>query len=286
MSYIDLHTHSYASDGSDSPAQLIIKASELGLSALALTDHDTISGLAEAEEQALKSKLEFIRGCELSALYEGADLHILALWLPHNSSILEEKLLQLQKHRENRNIIMLEKLDKQGLQINYSEVLAISKGESVGRPHLAQVMVQKGYVKSIKDAFTKYLGINGRVYEPKQVLEAKEAISMLTSIGATVSLAHPCILGFSYKKIESIVSQFEKYGLLAIEAYHSEHSPKDQKFCLSLAKKYQLTLTGGSDYHGLCKPYLKLGRGHGQVQVPAILLEDLKEQRVKLGLYI
>lgn len=286
MPYIDLHTHTYTSDGSDSPAQLIIKAKELGLSAIAITDHDTIAGLAEAQEQALKCSVEFIRGCEMSALCEGIDLHILGLWLPHNASVLEEKLAQLQEYRGNRNIIMLEKLCKLGLHINYDEVLAISKGESVGRPHIAQLMVEKGHVRNTKEAFSKYLGFKGRIYEPKKILDAQEVISLLSNIGASISFAHPCIMGISYKRIEAIVEQFKGYGLCSLEAYHSEHTPKDQDFCIGLAKKHNLTLTGGSDYHGKAKPHVKLGRTHGNMQISSALLDALKEQRVKLGLYI
>jgi len=286
MTYIDLHMHSYASDGTDSPAQLIIKASELGLSTLALTDHDTISGLAEAEEQALKCKIEFIRGCELSALYEGEDIHILALWLPHSSDILEEKLAKIREYKKDRVLTILERLCKLGMPINYAEIVTHSNGKAITHIQLAQVMVKKGYAQNTKECFSKYLGTKGSVYEPKKSFDAKELISFLTNIGASVSLAHPCKRGSPYSKIEAIVREFTKHGLFALEAYHSGHSIKDQNFCIELAKKYKLTLTGGSDYHGLAKQGITLGRVQDNVPIPAMLLDALKEQRVKLGLYI
>lgn len=284
MSCIDLHTHTLASDGTDSPAQLVRRAKDLGLAAVAITDHDTVAGLAEAEKQGQALGLEVIRGCEISARGEDNEMHILGLWLPSDTTVLEQTLLRLREHRHERNVIIVKKLQDLGLDISYEEVQAASQGEAVGRPHIAAVLLRKGFVQNWQEAFTRYLGYKGQAYVPKEILSPEQAVNVLAGMGATVSLAHPCLSVSSREAVESLVRNLKGFGLNAIEAYHSDHSQAEQRFCVDLATRYGLALTGGSDYHGTSKPRISLGSGYGGLRVPMFVLDSLKAQRRRLGL--
>ena len=193
MQFIDLHTHSQASDGTDSPGQLVRNAHAQGLAAVAVTDHDTVSGLDEAEAAARELGLEFVRGCELSTSTELGEMHVLGLWLPRDLAPLQDRLKYLRGKRSERNIRIVEKLQGLGVEITLDEVLHEARGESVGRPHIAAVLVRKGYVKDVSEAFREYLGYYGRAYLPKEVLQPEEAVGVLSSLGATVCLAHPML---------------------------------------------------------------------------------------------
>lgn len=284
MSCIDLHTHTLASDGTDSPAQLVRRAKDLGLAAVAITDHDTVAGLAEAEKQGQALGLEVICGCEISARGEDNEMHILGLWLPSDTTVLEQSLLRLREHRHERNVIIVAKLQALGLDISYEEVQAASQGEAVGRPHIAAVLLRKGFVQNWQEAFTRYLGYKGQAYVPKEILSPEQAVNLLAGMGATVSLAHPCLSVSSREAVENLVRNLKGFGLNAIEAYHSDHSQAEQRFCVDLATRYGLALTGGSDYHGTSKPRISLGSGYGGLRVPMFVLDSLKAQRRRLGL--
>jgi len=287
MRLIDLHTHSTASDGADAPQELVHKAAKLHLAALAVTDHDSISGLDEAQRSAEGTQLEVIRGCEISARGESGELHILGLWIPRQHpqmNAFEAVLRHLRDHRNVRNQIMVERLQRQGCAVSYDDVLAEAGGESVGRPHIAKVLVRKGYASTTKEVFLRYLGTKGSAYEPKKVLQPEEAVELLASVGATVAIAHPKRIRASDAWLEACVIRLSACGLSALEAYHSEHSKEDTRYCLALAARLGLALCGGSDYHGRLKPNIALGTGKGDLCVPVSLLDQLKEQRRQQGL--
>ncbi|WP_300718232.1 PHP domain-containing protein [uncultured Desulfovibrio sp.] len=284
MQFIDLHTHSQASDGTDSPAQLVRNAHEKGLAAVAMTDHDTVSGLDEGEATARELGLEFVRGCELSTSTELGEMHVLGLWLPRQLDPLLEKLVYLRGKRSERNVRIVEKLQGLGVEITLDEVLRLARGESVGRPHIAAVLVRKGYVHDVSEAFREYLGYYGRAYLPKEVLRPEEAVSVLSSLGATVCLAHPLLQKLPEGWLEAFIERLLPCGLTAIEAYHSEHTQADSRRCLELARHYGLTISGGSDYHGTNKPRIRLGTGYGSLRVPYSVLEGLREMRARRGL--
>jgi len=287
MRLIDLHCHSTASDGSDEPAELIRKALDADLAALAVTDHDSLAGLDEAQRAAEGTRIELIRGCEISARGEGGEMHILGLWIPRehpNLNAFEGVLRELREHRAVRNQIMIERLGKQGCSLSYDDVLAEARGESVGRPHIAKVLLRKGYAKSIQEVFTRYLGSKGSAYEPKKVLLPEEAVELLRSVDATAAFAHPRLIRASDAWLQAMTVRLKACGLSAMEAYHSEHSKADTRFCLALAAKQGLALCGGSDYHGRLKPDIALGTGRGSLRVPESLLEQLKQQRRDQGL--
>lgn len=279
MSCIDLHTHTQVSDGTDSPAQLVRRAKAAGLRALAITDHDTIAGLPEAQQEGAELGIEVIRGCEISARGDDAEMHILGLWLPEDATVLEQALANLRAHRDARNVIIVDKLQQLGLDVSYEEVLAASRGEAVGRPHIATVLINKGFANDWQDAFIRYLGYKGQAFVPKEILDPEEAVSLLAGMGATVSLAHPCLSLTSREGVEQLVRRLKGYGLSAIEAYHSDHSQAEQRFCVDIATRYGLALTGGSDYHGTAKPRISLGTGYGGLRVPMFVLDSLKALR-------
>ena len=265
MQFIDLHTHSQASDGTDSPGQLVRNAQIQGLAAVAVTDHDTVSGLDEAEAAARDLGLEFVRGCELSTSTELGEMHVLGLWLPRDLAPLQDRLQYLRRKRSERNVRIVEKLQGLGVEIELDEVLHEARGESVGRPHIAAVLVRKGYVKD-------------------EVLQPEEAVEVLSSLGATVCLAHPMLQKLPEGWLEAFIERLLPCGLTAIEAYHSEHSEAASRRCLELARHYGLGVSGGSDYHGTNKPRIRLGKGYGSLRVPYSVLEELREMRARRGL--
>ncbi|QGY39839.1 PHP domain-containing protein [Pseudodesulfovibrio cashew] len=282
---IDLHTHSTASDGTFTPTQLVRHAKELGLSAIALTDHDTFSGLDEAREAGEYYGVEVIRGCELSLESPaGAGwLHMVALWVPENPTELQEAIDWVIEGRLTRNHEIVEKLRAQGVNITYEAVAARADG-TIGRPHFAQELVHLGVVSSINEAFQVWIGDNGRAYVPKRKLKPKQALDILNNIGATSILAHPFALGLNMKQTEKLVAEFKEMGLDGLEVIYSEHSEEQTKGYWDMAVRHNLLISGGSDFHGEVKPHIELGTGKGGLHVPDELLMAMKERRKDRGL--
>ncbi len=279
MPGIDLHTHSTASDGTLSPSDVIRSAKDAGLEAIALTDHDTTGGLVEARDQATKLNLEFIPGCELSVVSPSGNMHILGYWIPPGPSKLSQSLEYLRQRRHDRNHLIMAKLNALGMEIQYEDVLAVSGGDAVGRPHIAQVMHAKGYVGSVNDAFRLYLGSDGKAYVPKEKLGPRQAIELLKSVDATVVLAHPFLLGLQGPDLRGVIRQLKDYGLDGLEAYYTLHRPDQTLTYLQIAKDLDLLITGGSDFHGAVKPDVQLGIGLGDLFVPYAVLEAMKKHR-------
>lgn len=284
MPGIDLHTHSTASDGSLSPSELVAAAKEAGLQALALTDHDTTAGLDEAARAALELDLEFIRGCELSVKDGRDEMHILGLWLPERPAALLAAMDELNRHRADRNRIIADKLAAAGVDVSYQEVLDLAGEGSVGRPHFARLLMDKGCAKDVQHAFDRYLGPTGLAYEPKKILDPEAAIKLLAAEGATVVMAHPYALRLGRPQTENRIAECMAHGLSAIEAHYTEHSPAQTAYYLELARRFDLGVAGGSDFHGAVKPDIRLGVGRGSLHVPYACLEDLKRRRRQAGL--
>ncbi|MFP4071441.1 MAG: PHP domain-containing protein [Desulfovibrionales bacterium] len=281
---IDLHVHSNASDGTLTPAEVIARALKEGVSAVALTDHDILSGLCEAMEAGRKTGVEVVPGCELSVQSPRGPLHILGLYVPPEGSRLEGVLGGLRKMRHSRNERIVTRLRELGMDIRYEEIKALAGG-TVGRPHIAMAMVKKGFVPSLEAAFRQYLGSGGAAYVPKEKLTSEEAIRALREDGATVFLAHPFTMGISEDGLKTLLRELKEMGLEGVEAFYPEHSPGQTRFCLELARKEGLLVSGGSDFHGSNKPGLELGRGRGDLQVPFDVLDRIKEHRKKQGLW-
>ena len=192
--FVDLHTHTTASDGTDAPRDLIRRAASLKLAAVAVTDHDTVSGLDEAEAAGREYGVEIIRGCELGVQGQYGEIHLLGLWLPRHSAPLDAELARLRGHREERNLKILDRLRSIGINIGYQEVLDEAGGESVGRPHIARVLQKRGIVSNFAQAFELYLGYYGAAYVPRTLLTPEEGVSLMADLGAVVSFAHPMLI--------------------------------------------------------------------------------------------
>ncbi len=273
---IDLHTHSTASDGTFSPEELVKMAYRKGLKALALTDHDTVSGLETAEHTARSLGLSFVPGVEISVKFEGpGHCHLLGYFIDYRHEELLRTLRRLHEAREKRNEKMVEKLQALGIPITLEELQKAAGGGEIGRPHMAKILVQKGIVRDFDEAFEKYLAKGRPAYVPKARLTAEEAITMIRKAGGLTSLAHPYYLGLSPEATRDYVASLKEKGLLAVEAYYTDHDEAYTAFCLELAEEFELLVTGGSDFHGENKPEIELGRGKGNLRVPYEIYENL-----------
>ena len=257
--WVDLHSHSTASDGTLSPAEVVRLAVEIGLSALALTDHDTIAGVEEAGREAKRLNLDFLPGIEISAEYpQPGTLHLLGYGVDPQSMILRDLTKTLLAGRDSRNPKIIDKLQKLGVSITMDEVAREAGGKVVGRPHIAAILVRKGYVSSIKQAFDKYLAPGGAAYFDKERLSPKKAISMILESGGLPVLAHPIQLRYhNDAELERLIKDLLDLGLAGIEVMHSDHGPELVEKYAALADRYKLLKTGGSDFHGSNKTRIR-----------------------------
>ena len=247
---VDLHTHSTASDGQYSPAEVVRLAKERGIEVLGLTDHDTIDGLKAAMEAGGRLGIRVLSGVELSA-GEYANLHILGYGFPADSPVLGAMCEDLRRGRERRKYRIAEFLRQKGLDIPLAEVDAAAAGGVIGRPHFAQVMLRRGYVATRKEAFDRYLDTaEYHAYEKGRKPDMRTCIERIKQAGGKASLAHPYQIGLDRDSLEELVQELALYGLDAIECYYPIHSSEQQSEYLRLAEKYRLHITGGSDFHG------------------------------------
>jgi len=280
MGYVDLHLHTTASDGVMSPSEIVRYAKAKGLQAIAITDHDTIGGIAEGLEEGEKLGFEVIPAIEISAEYSPGSMHLLGYFIDTHHPLLNEKLGELQKARAERNPRMVEKLNRLGIQITYEEVLKASGGGQVGRPHFAQVLVEKHYVRNFQEAFDRFLKKGAPAYVDKFRFAPKEAIHFINEARGVAILGHPNTLGLNgYSAMEHLLLELIQDGLKGIEVYYPEHSSSEISQYKSLAEKYGLLMTGGTDYHGIEKNGLDIGVGRGEMKLPYFLVEALKMAR-------
>ncbi|HEY5584081.1 MAG TPA: PHP domain-containing protein [Ruminiclostridium sp.] len=273
---IDLHTHSIASDGSMSPAEIVRNAKGKGLAAIALTDHDTVDGVKEALEEGERIGIEVIPGIEISVDYK-PEMHILGFFLDiKDYTNISRELGAIQQGREERNKKIISKLNKLGVNITTDEVKSVALGDITGRPHIARILVSKGYVKTINEAFDKYLSKDGLAYFKRFELQPIDGIKVIIKAGGIPVIAHPVFLRKSYVEMDKLLKELKEYGLAGIEAIYSENSKEDTGNFLRLAIKHELLVTGGSDFHGTYKNGIELGRGRGNLKVPYELLEKLR----------
>lgn len=274
--YIDLHTHSTASDGSFSPRELIRHAKEKGLAAVALTDHDTVEGIEDAIQEGREIDIEVIPGVEISVEYK-PEMHILGYFFGETYKNAVTILDNLIKSRNERNPKIIIRLNELGFDITMDEVKNEAKGKVVARPHIAKVLVKKGYVKSTEAAFERFLGFGKPAYFPKNRMTPAEGIKEILSVGGIPVLAHPVFLCPNMAQLDDILCELAAYGLKGIEAYYTDNTVKDTGNFLRLALKHNLLATGGSDFHGSFKPKIEIGCGYGNLKVPYELLDKMKE---------
>ncbi len=277
---IDLHTHSTASDGTLTPAELMRAAKEVGLSAIALTDHDTFAGLPEARAEAARLDLELVPGCELSLDYGGLPTHLLALFVDESPGHVTEALTRVIEARATRNGTMLEKLRAVGVHLRWEDVERRAAGV-VGRPHIAQAMLEAGVVRTFEEAFSRFLGAGGLAYVPKAKLAPQEAIRAIHADKGLAVLAHPYLLSQQPRQIETMLTELAALGLDGVEVYYTEHSDKYTALLAELAQGLGLLASGGSDFHGTVKPGVRLGKGRGGLFVRGELLDRMKAVRAK-----
>jgi predicted metal-dependent phosphoesterase TrpH len=274
QSFIDLHLHTTASDGTFSPTQIVKVALELKLKAIAITDHDTIDGIVEAFEAAENEPIEVIPGIEFSTEIDDVSIHIVGLNVDFHNTNLLKLTHEIQNAREIRAKKIIEKLNSLdiGPKITFADVKNVAIG-FIGRPHIAEVMIEKGIVQNLEEAFVKYLNRGEPAYIPRYKLTPVDAVSFLNKIGAIPILAHP--LHISEKiELEGLIQELKKAGLVGLEIYYPAHSQEDIEKLQVLAKKYDLVESGGSDCHG------KLNEGPtiGSLNIPYSILEKIKER--------
>ena len=283
--YVDLHCHSTASDGTFTPTDVVKLAKERNLSALALTDHDTINGVAEAGKAAAEMGIDFLPGIEISAEYpHPGTMHILGYGIDPASTVLRDLTATLLGGRDDRNPRIIAKLQELGVAITMEEVEAEAKVEQsekkkpIGRPHIAAILLRKGYVSSIKQAFDKYLAPGGLAYFDKERLPPHTALQMIIDSGGIAVLAHPIQLRYTNDaQLETVVKDLVDHGLAGLEVIHSDHDEKLIEQYTEMAKRYGLITTGGSDFHGTNKKDIDLGTARGR-KIPRDFFDRLRER--------
>jgi len=277
---IDLHTHTNESDGTYTPFELVDSAVALGLEALAISDHDTLAGYDQALPRAQEKGLDLVCGIELSTKSNGKTVHLLGYFLAQPpSGGFRDWLAEMQATRRDRNRRMAERLRSLGIDITIEEVE--KKGRSLtGRPHFARLMLEKGYVSSIQQAFDEYLDESAKGYVDREEPELSASIQRLRAAGGISSIAHPVRLGYRDPgKLRTLVGEMRDAGLGALECYHSDHKAHDVEQYLGLTREFELGVTGGSDFHGDAKPNVRLGVGTGNLNIPRSVLDHLREIR-------
>ena len=285
MNIIDLHVHSNKSDGSFTPTELVNYAIEKGLSAFALTDHDTTDGIDEAlasAEPAVAAgrPVEVIPGIEFSTEYEGQDIHIVGLYIDYKSDFFRRRLVSFVEGRITRNKEMCRRLTEHGIPVTYEELTAEFPDCVITRAHYAKFMLNHGYINSLKEAFDRYIGDHGPCFVPRKKITPMRAVEIILKAGGFPILAHPVLYHFSKARLEKLVALLTEMGLQGLECVYSTHSTSDEREMRSLAKKYNLCVSGGSDFHGNAKPGLDLATGYGKLFVPGELLDKIKERRI------
>jgi hypothetical protein len=248
VSRVDLHVHSTASDGKFSPEAIISKAAELGLKVISLTDHDSIDGIIPALKTVkIYPGLTFIPGVEISTDMPDGEAHVLGYFIDYTSTELGSTLERFRNSRLRRAQGMVSKLGSLGIDIDWSRVQEIAGDGAIGRPHIAQAMLEKGYIASFKEAFDKYIGHGGPAYVEREKMTPEEAVALIVRSGGLPVLAHP----FTVKEPEALVIKLKAAGLVGIEAYYKDNTAAETEATLGLAAKYGLIATGGSDFHGI-----------------------------------
>lgn len=283
MSRIDLHLHTTHSDGSLSPTEVLRLAHKTGVSALAITDHDIVTGIPEAIAAGAELGIEIIPGVEISSRVGNSELHILGYCLQWQDPELNRRLTSLRESRHSRNPQIIERLRALGLDVTYEEVRALAGTDAVGRPHIARLLMDKHYVTSAKDAFDRYLADGRPAYVARELPSPADAIAWIRAAGGVAVLAHPTWAKVSGEGLNALLTTLKAEGLGGIEVHYSTHTKRQTTEYLDLAKRLDLLITGGSDFHGITKPDIEVGTGRGGLKVSQKLLDPLKKAALLVG---
>ena len=271
----DLHCHSNFSDGTSSPEELVKYAEEKGISALALTDHNTSKGLKQFMEAGKNSKVITIPGCEFSTEWQKTEIHIVGLFFKEEHwNEIEDFVEMLHIGKINSNNKLIKNLNDAGYDITFEEVAALTSGDSFNRAHVGMILTQKGYVSSVQEAFDTLLNEDRGFYEPPKRITSSAAIRFIKNNGATAIMAHP-LLNLTYNQMLEFLKEAKAAGLDAIETHYTEFDEEMTNMAIHLAEMFDLKQSGGSDYHGKAKPGIDLGVGRGNLFVPYQFYEDM-----------
>jgi len=276
---VDLHLHSSASDGTDSPKELVAVAERAGVTTMALMDHDVLDGVEDARTAAIAAGITLISGTELSVQHGDAKMHMLVYFLEPTAGPLQDKLGWLRQGRNERNLAIIENLNRAGYTITIDDVRAKAAGRSIGRPHIADALVERGYFDHRDAAFVDLLGDGGAVYVERERFKAEEAIELARTSGAVPVIAHPYTIRAGHQEYTRIFKDLTNAGLGGIEAHHSAHAPELRIRLTEIAHALGLAATGGSDYHGAGKRDYGVGVGKGDLRVPPSAVDELEAQR-------
>ncbi len=276
MARIDLHLHTRYSDGSLMPGEVVDLAHQAGVTALAITDHDIVDGIPHAMEAATPLGIEIIPGVELSSRLDGQELHVLGYFFDWQDSAFRERLAQQRLSRNARIPQTIERLNALGLELSEADVKAKAGSGSIGRPHVAQALVVKGYVQDTREAFDRYLKEGAPAYVPRILSDTRDVIGWIRNAGGVPVLAHPAWTRCQGEPLYRLCACLKEAGLLGLEVFYSSHNRKQTSRYLELAKRLDLLITGGSDFHGATNPAIQVGRGKGNLKVPDTLLPPLR----------
>lgn len=275
---VDLHVHSTASDGTCTPTELVTLADNLGLSAFALTDHDSVGGILEAKKAALHSNCEVISGVELSCDYNGREVHMVGLYIDETDTALLAHLDAFNACRRKRNQEMVKRLQKEGLSITYEELLLENPNRVITRGNIAKYLVDHQLVKNHSTVFSRYLGDNCRCFVPREKITPAQAMRIIHNANGLAILAHPLLYHMNLNQLRDFLTLLKADGLDGLEAIYSTYQPGDERNMKQLAASLGLLISGGSDFHGSNKPRIRLGSGMGKLFVPYEVLEELKKK--------
>jgi predicted metal-dependent phosphoesterase TrpH len=259
MPRIDLHTHSDESDGTFTPSEVVRRAAELGLDVVALTDHDTTSGLEEASEAAREVGVELVPGVEFSAEHQATSIHVLCYWMDVSNQELQTELQRLRDDRFRRGEMMIEKLQALGFDISFERVREIAGGGNIVRPHVAQAMVEAGIVADEAEAFGRYIADGGPAHVPKHALDPLDSVDLIVRAGGVCVLAHPGMWGAQSSVPDDLIAAMAERGMVGLEVDHTDHTPEQRAIYRAMAERLGLVATGGSDCHGTRYDPIRLG---------------------------
>ena len=282
MKRIDLHTHSLCSDGAQTPADVVRTAAAAGLSAIALSDHDCITGVQEAMDTGKALGVEVIPAVELSAQSD-TELHILGYFIDIHNKKLQDAMAYALQVRDERQEETCRKLNEQGFEITMDELREEAHGNPVlCRAHFAQIMVRKGYAESVKDAFSRYLSVGCYAYSNRQALTATEAVSLIREAGGIAVAAHLHLIKKPDNELREYLKALIPHGLDGIEGYYTDYTPDMEQRYRAMAKELGLVISGGTDYHGANKPHITIGQGRGNLEIPYSVLDGLRERHAAI----
>lgn len=278
MKAVDLHVHSTYSDGTFSPAELVQNAADIGLAAIALTDHDTTAGIDEAQAAAENTEVELIPGIELSCNYRGfKEIHIVGLYINKNDIKFKEAIELARFSRDERNVKIAGLFQKLGIPVSVDALLHEYDNAVITRAHFADWLVKHNYVQSRKEAFSRYLNDNGPCYVPRERMSAAYAISLIINAGGIPVLAHPTLYHLGNDVMRQMLGDLKADGLAGMECIYSTYTRGEELEMHRLAKEFNLLPSGGSDFHGANKPDISLGNGRGSLFVPVSVLDEIKK---------